>query len=250
MARKKKDGAGGEDPNFWMGTFSDLLNLLLTFFVLLFSMKSMDKGKLDEALGYFRGGGIGPLELGERRSVITPPKVLNELAPVTGDLSPEQIRKLLQQREIKKNVDISEDDRGVVVTLSSGLLFDSGEARVQPEARDVLNEVANLVANTSRQVSIEGHTDDLPLVGGRYRSNWELSLARAVDVLNYLLEDPTLNPARFSVAGYADTRPLAPNDSEENRSKNRRVEIILLGEAAPVDSPDRLGYGLEEGEFP
>lgn len=228
MARKNKGAPEAEDTNFWMGTFSDLLSLLLTFFVLLFAMKSMDSGKLQEALGYFKEGGIGALEMGQPSMTLTPPKVIKMLAPMQRDISIGDLRKAIQQQNKLKKVGISSGERGLTLTLSSHLLFDSGTAELRQEAQAVLDEVSEVIQASKRPVSIEGHTDDVPISSTRYPSNWDLSLSRAVHILMYLLKDGELRPERFSVAGYADTRPLVPNDRAENRVKNRRVELILL----------------------
>ena len=230
MARKNKGAPEAEDTNFWMGTFSDLLSLLLTFFVLLFAMKSMDSGKLQEALGYFKEGGIGALEMGQPSMTLTPPKVIKMLAPMQRDISVsmKDLRKAVEEQNKLEKVGISSGERGITLTLSSHLLFDSGTAELRQEAQAVLDEVSEVIQASKRPVSIEGHTDDVPISSTRYPSNWDLSLSRAVHILMYLLKDGELRPERFSVAGYADTRPLVPNDRAENRVKNRRVELILL----------------------
>jgi chemotaxis protein MotB len=111
--------------------------------------------------------------------------------------------------------------------LQANVLFDSGEARVKPTFSPLLNALANILDAVSNEVLIMGHTDNVPTRSRRYRSNWELSLYRALNVHRYLVETRGLSPERFAVGGYGDLRPQFSNNRREGREKNRRVEIIL-----------------------
>jgi len=123
------------------------------------------------------------------------------------------------------------EDRGLFATsVSDRVLFDLGSADLRPEGRAILDGMSGALAQLPNDISIEGHTDDLPISGGPFPSNWELSTARATTVLRYLVDAHHLPPNRLSAAGYADQRPLVPNDSPEHRSANRRVEVVVLSQ--------------------
>jgi chemotaxis protein MotB len=227
MSRKDKEDPPGPDPNGWMVTFSDLLSLLLTFFVLLFAMKSLDEGKvkLKEALSYFSPGGIGVLETGEKMPMMKPMLEENP-AKNMRFFSPTDLRRLLGMSKLEKDVQVSSDKRGVVLTLPGGILFGPGSSDLRPEAKAVLDEMADILYEVDALIGVEGHTDDLPIAGAGFPSNWELSIGRAGEVVRYLL-GRGLRPDQFSVSGYADTRPIRPNNTPENRALNRRVELVL-----------------------
>ena len=226
MAKKKVE-EDKIDLNGWMNTFSDLLNLLLTFFVLLFAMKSMDSGTLKESLGYFRQGGIGALEFGDKSS-FTPPKFRKRNAPGRKDYSPAALRKILSRSSVAEEINFSTDRRGMVLTLSNAVLFESGRADLSDEGKLTVEEIGEVISLSLKNFRVVGHTDDVPVSTQRFPSNWELSIARAIAVTDHILLESGIRPERFSVAGYADFHPLVPNDSPENRSKNRRVEIVFL----------------------
>ncbi len=137
----------------------------------------------------------------------------------------------------------------MVVQLSSGILFDSGKVDIKPEGRRVLDEVATVLQSIpDRNYQIEGHTDNVPIVASsRYPSNWELSTARATEVVKYLVSKG-LEPERLSAAGFAEFTPVAPNDTPENRAKNRRIEIVVLPNLDEMPSFDTLEKVANEQE--
>jgi chemotaxis protein MotB len=123
---------------------------------------------------------------------------------------------------------VRRDERGVIVSLSDSVLFDSGQADVKQSAMPALAAVTSVIRKIPNSIIIEGHTDSVPIKNSRYSSNWELSTARALSVLSYMLKDSSLSPERFSLAGYAEFRPLAPNETPGGRDKNRRVDIVII----------------------
>lgn len=129
----------------------------------------------------------------------------------------------------EKGVTVGLEERGLVVTFIAEVLFDSGKAKIRPEAYDVLNKVAKVINEkvADRNIAIEGHTDNEPIKYSGWKSNWELSTARATSVLHYLEDNGTL-PKRLQATGYGEYRPVASNETPEGRQKNRRVEIIIL----------------------
>jgi len=263
MKKRNKNESGTEaDTTAWMVTFGDMLMLLLTFFVLLLSMSSMDTKVLKSMFRLFSGAS-GPLEFSHLQSVKSLPPLLQRGA--TGPLEFSDLRalELLKERlnkivttqkgiqitsremleeffvtatginhdkiaeRLKSIMDISEDERGVIITFKASLLFNSGEAEIKPSTLPILDLVARILRTVSNEVLIAGHTDNVPIHSRRYNSNWELSLYRALNVHRYLVETKGLPPRRLSVGGYGDLRPRFPNTTEDGREKNRRVEIIL-----------------------
>ncbi len=225
MGRKKASEPAG-NPNGWMATFADLLSLLVTFFVLLFSMKSLDKGKLEDMLGYFRRGGLGVLLEGSRMPLISAdPMALND--PGAKPISPADIDKLLTREGNKHRVGVSTEDRGLILTISSGIPFDSG-LKLKAESLEALDNVIQIVKKDDYGIQVVGHTDNRELVSSIYETRWDLSIARAGHVARYLIHEGKIAPHRVSVVGFADTKPVQPNDTAKNRARNRRVDLVLM----------------------
>jgi len=128
-----------------------------------------------------------------------------------------------------KGVSLSMEDRGLVITFLDEVLFDSGKAKIKPEASVPLDKVASVITSEASDldIGIEGHTDNVPIKYSGWKSNWELSTARATSVLHYLIEKG-VSPSRLAAIGYGEFRPVSSNDTAEGRSKNRRVEIVIL----------------------
>jgi chemotaxis protein MotB len=147
----------------------------------------------------------------------------------------EETRKMLQKRLQEQiddeNVSLSMDERGLVIVLSDEILFDSGKAEIRKGAYPVLSQVAEVIVNKvpDKNIGISGHTDNVPIRRSSWKSNWELSTARATNVLHYLVEQG-VSPDRLSATGYGEHRPVASNETAAGRAKNRRVEILILPE--------------------
>ncbi len=239
MARKQRQEQAF-NPLGWMFTFSDLVTLLLTFFVMLLSMKQPEITKLKAAFGVFSGGTAGSMSLTERGRMQEVQRLLNSLRqPEAAELlsTQQRLARLLalpgEQDPVlpawlQKGLRFRSEPRGLVITLSNDLLFASGQMVLRPQARLALQRVASLLQNSLAVVSIEGHTDSVrPSGRGAVKDNWQLSLGRAQAVRRFLQEKGQIGPSRLRVAALADSRPVAPNDSPENRARNRRTEIIL-----------------------
>ena len=137
----------------------------------------------------------------------------------------------------EKGISVEMSERGLVVTFLAEVLFDSGKAKVKPAAHDVLDKVANVITDKApdRNIAVEGHTDNEPIKKSGWKSNWELSTARATSVLHYL-ETRGITPNKLQATGYGEYRPVASNDTVEGRQKNRRVEIIILPKMSKAES--------------
>ncbi|MFH2070590.1 MAG: flagellar motor protein MotB [Elusimicrobiota bacterium] len=143
----------------------------------------------------------------------------------------EQVEKMAEyfaEKGFDKFAKVEINAERVRVTLSNPVLFSLGEAVLKPEAKLLLKPISELTKILPSKIIIEGHTDNLPIYGGKYKSNWELSADRAISVVRYMVNEEDVAPERFAVAGYGEFRPVAPNDTEDNRGKNRRIEIVLL----------------------
>ncbi len=154
----------------------------------------------------------------------------------------EELRSSLADELEEGLVVIEKEGQRIKIRIREKGSFDSGSARLDPEFYDVLERISNVLSAKPGQIVVAGHTDNVPINTGRFRSNWELSSARAVTVLHGLLRDQTMDPARVLVQGFADTRPIAPNDTAADRAQNRRVELVLLrgDEQEMVDLEDVL----------
>jgi chemotaxis protein MotB len=226
------------DPNAWMATFADLLMLLLTFFVLLLTMKSMDAGKVREIFVrtygpldfIYQNEYVPPLDEFDHyaKTVITTTETLEEAIDILEGINPIPDKKRAI-RNLRELIDVTESEKGVVITLESDHLFDSGDAEIHPARIEVLDAIAMLFRYATNDILIMGHTDNVPTRGGRFNSNWELSTYRALSVLYFMTDAGGLDPERLAAGGFGDRIPIFPNDTKENRDKNRRVEFILMG---------------------
>lgn len=164
-----------------------------------------------------------------------------------------QTRRLLEEslnQEIKdKQVRLQMLERGLVITVVGDVLFDSGKATIKPEAENILNKVSKVLKENVPQlnVGIEGHTDNEPIMHSGWKSNWELSTARALSVLHYLVDNQGMSPERVSAIGYGEYRPVASNDTKEGRQLNRRVEIVVMPAVSKVkEKPEAQEAVLQE----
>ncbi len=240
MARnKKRSEATDMDPNAWMVTFGDLLMLLLTFFVMLLSMSSMDDLAIKKLFSVLTGA-MGALELVDEKDIrsftsIIQTTALSQSVALLDDGN--KLKSLLSESEdpdvgatIEKlgvNINVYDDSRGTVISFKATMLFDSGKADIKPEMLPILRRLREIIEMTTNDMLIIGHTDNISIHSSKYRSNWELSFFRGLSFLNYFLQGREISPERFSVGGAGDSQPRYPNTTPGNREKNRRVEVIF-----------------------
>ncbi len=235
IEKKEKCEAGAPK---WMTTFSDLMSLLLCFFVLLLSFSEMDVARFKEVAGSLRDAfGVQREEV-----VFQLPKgisvVSTEFPPkFTVDELLERIRAAVKLELIKGEIQIESLKDRVILRFKDDLMFPKGSATLTPQAKAILLKLGEVLALFDGEVVVAGHTDDLPIHNQRFRSNWDLSAARAVSVVEFLLKHKFVLPRQVVAVGYGPSRPLYPNDTPEHRAANRRVEIILLQKKVPL-----LGY--------
>ncbi|KPQ30559.1 MAG: chemotaxis protein MotB [Marinobacter excellens HL-55] len=249
----------------WVVTFADLMSLLMCFFVLLLSFSEIDAqkfkqiaGELSKAFGVQRDVPVLEVPMGtspifDQFSPAPPePTVINEVKQTTTDQQPElqtlkspndvaveaamqeemqekldQVLQVLEPAIADGRINVSQDQRRIVIRVEEKGSFPSGSAQLTWEFEGLLLEMAKVLADIPGRLTVEGHTDDLPIRTERFYSNWDLSAARAAAVANVLLARDHVLPTRLSVTGLADTEPRVSNSSADNRAKNRRVEIII-----------------------
>ena len=177
------------------------------------------------------------------------PEDLRKISSLKSRLEELEDAKQLLERRLKreirdKQVQVDITKRGLVITFMAEVLFDSGKAVLRKKASPILDKMISVINEKvpDRNIAIEGHTDNQPIKHSKWKSNWELSTARATTVLHYL-EDVGMDPRKLQATGYGEYRPIAPNDTKENMQRNRRVEVVIL----PEDI-DRITYGEEAPE--
>lgn len=140
----------------------------------------------------------------------------------------DNIAKQLKETTNDENVQIIKEAGSLTVRMKDGLLFDFASAEIKPESKRTLDEIAKVLTKNQKHIRIEGHSDNLPIKNAKYGSNWELSSVRASKIADYLIVNKKLDKKRFTVAGYADIKPIATNSTSQGRAKNRRVDIIII----------------------
>lgn len=209
---------------FWMTTYSDMVTLLLTFFVLIVSMSEVEVSKFREALSHFNG----------QKSVLRFPAVAPPSKPMEDiedfyearEQSLEQLTGFLRENNLEDKVRVNLTPDGVHVSITDSVMFRSGRANLLPAAETILVKVAEVLTPLARGITVEGHTDDRPIRTTQFPSNWELSGARASSVVRFFLNENTaLMPNKYQTIGYAEFRPEVSNGTPEGRARNRRVEI-------------------------
>ncbi|GAB1264110.1 flagellar motor protein MotB [Aurantivibrio infirmus] len=287
-----------------MGTFADLMSLLMCFFVLLLSFSEMDAlkfkrlaGSMAQAFGVQNKLNVNDIPKGT--SIIAQefspgkpePTPINEIwqkaqdvATVSlevqcaeeydieqGDLDAEagvkarikeQLEELVKETEkdaislantLSKQInegeiEIETHGRKIIIRIREKGSFRSGSAELSENIEDVITEIQRVLIEKPGKIQIQGHTDNIPIATARYRSNWELSSSRAVTVAHELMDDGLINSRRFEVAGFSDTVPLVPNDTEENRIRNRRVEIVIRQDLGDNLDQSDLDVLREDGQ--
>jgi len=231
MARKRPVEEPPAGAPAWMATYGDMVTLLLCFFVLLFSFATLDVQKF-KAIAVSMNGSLGVLDSGMTLSM---EPLVNSFPADSPTEEVEEFKKLyeemseyIKENNLEASITLRLDERGLLVRFLDNVLFDSGKADLTPNARDIINKVAEIIRQNDKNIRIEGHTDNVPINTFRFPSNWELSTTRAVNVVKYLIEVNGINAYRLSASGYSDQHPVADNNTAEGRQKNRRVDMVIL----------------------
>lgn len=257
MSRKREKQEESGSPE-WLTTYSDMVTLLLTFFIMLFAMSTVDGTKFTNVAqslsSSFLSLGTGDSLLNsDGKSILTVDFVnpssekgstknekyiesaeemivdaQRQIYEKEMDIAKERIRQSVEEQGIGDKAQVTEEKDFILVRLESEVLFDSGSAEIRPGSYPVLNQLAEVLKGIDNEILVSGHTDNVPISTSRYKSNWELSTARATNVVRYFTETLRLDPARFTATGNGEYRPVADNSTPEGRQQNRRIEIKIL----------------------
>ena len=239
MRRPKRKGAstastGARDR--WVLSYADFITLLFAFFTTLYAASSVDAARFTTVAS----------GLNQALNRSSEPKTDASLAPVSGNGVLPGERALVEiRRELRdvlnlNELRLTEDRRGLVLSIPEAGAFPAGSSEISATANDLVSRIAKALQRIPNAVRIEGHTDGTPIHTARFASNWELSTARATSVVEYLIERGGIAPARLSAAGYAEFHPVADNQDTATRFRNRRVDIIILNSATQsAEEPQR-----------
>jgi chemotaxis protein MotB len=241
---EKMESAGGMR---WLLTYADMITLLLAFFIILFSISTINKVKL-QRLVHDVGGGFNNID-----AINNPPNGKND-STTKDTLQSMQtaIQNYVTKNSIQKQVQTRIQKEGkkrelVISLLSDKPVYDSGSAELRDETKKVLDQVYLQLKGRSNQVRVEGNTDNVPIANSQFPSNWELSSARATGVARYLVETKGLNPKQISALGYGEYRPRFPNDTDAHRAGNRRVDVVILDTDAATAAQEAAAAADEGG---
>ncbi|MGA3194155.1 MAG: flagellar motor protein MotB [Terriglobales bacterium] len=267
MSRRRKRG-GHVNHDRWLVSYADFITLLFAFFVVLYASSQVDKRKVGrlalaiqvafQEMGVFEASTTHvPINLAEPMPFSTVQAIENvehtgSVARIAshpdgtlgggtenGDLAQLQaeLETLLAAEIKRKEIAMRRDPDGLVISLREAGFFDSGAAQMKSTSQATFDQIANMLLRRQCRLRIEGHTDNVPIHNSQFSSNWELSTARATEVVRLLIVRDGFNPARLSAAGFAEFHPIATNANADGRGMNRRVDIVILGHE-PATGPD------------
>ena len=231
--KKKKPEEENDAPSVpaWMATFADMMMLLMCFFILIMSFSSMELDKFKMAMGSLQGslGVLGVQKKLQPDQSWFSPKTQNhhQLKQKSILDHVEKMRKKIKEADLEEKISIEVEGGEVYIQIKENMLFDSGKAELKPTYLSVLSLLTKTLFNEAKQIRVEGHTDNIPIKTEKFPSNWELSIGRALNVVRYFVNHENIHPAKLVISGFGEHKPIAANDSPENRAKNRRVLLNL-----------------------
>ena len=246
MATQEPSGGAPE----WMITYSDMVTLLLAFFILLYAYSVLDVQRFQQVLTSIQSSFLGGEGILDRQPL---PEEDEGAVPEPGQIEQivityEAVRQYLREEGMDGYIRPRIEERGIVLEIEDRILFDSGRAEIREDARQLLAKVSGILKSVPNQIIVEGHTDNVPIKTARYPSNWELSVDRAVHVVRYFIETQHIAPERFIATGYGEYQPVAPNDTAAGRARNRRVNIVISEVNLLDKGADELGSTGEESK--
>lgn len=211
---EKSKSSIDSDSN-WLITLSDLLSLLLVFFMMFFVMTKNTK-RLEN------------VEQGKTQSLSYPATILPQATDVVRERIKNEVTSEISNLSLINDVSVKAVDKEIIITLKEKVSFSPGEAVILKRSETILDNIASIIERyPTFNIEIEGHTDNIPIKTSLYPSNWELSVGRSTSVLKYFINKHGIDPSRLAIKGNADQHAIVPNDTPENRAQNRRVEIRL-----------------------
>jgi len=257
MSRRKKKHPQHANHERWMVSYADFVTLLFAFFVVMFATANADRGKASAVAAAVRSaldqGNVSNVvralseitgKTSQPKETTAPPdkdqsarkdaRALSELLP-----SMELLEKELKPEIQRGTVELHLEARGLAISFKQAALFQSGSDELLVTAVQTIGRVGSALLKVPNAVRVEGHTDSLPISNFRFRSNWDLSAARAISVLDLLTVKFSVPRSRMSVGGYADVAPVAENDTDAGRARNRRVDVVILSQLGTAAEPSR-----------
>lgn len=253
MARKKKPEPP-ENAERWLLTYSDLITLLMAFFIVMYASSTADKAKMAKVAASIKAGfGVsGKSVIGDESAVNLKEnddlQETSKSAAGSADAAEkaeenklkavkQKVDAYVKQNNMTGSISTALQERGLTIHIVDTMMFDVGDANVKTDAKYRLVSIGNILKTVDNTIRIEGHTDTTPIHNSKYQSNIELSSARADEVWHVLEEQAGVPHKQIMMAGYAENDNIAPNDTEENRAKNRRVDIVVINSKyASIDS--------------
>jgi chemotaxis protein MotB len=261
MPRRKHQAAHANHER-WLVSYADFITLLFAFFVVMFASSQTDRGKAQQvsesvkkalqenqfasAIAGILGGTVD--DKGKGNAMMRGPggaqKAPIESSQKPVELLPSQrfLKEVLESEIRSGKVQVQMQSRGLVVSLQEAAFFSPGDATVSVQSYSTIGNIAKAIAEVPNPVRLEGHTDSIPIHNSRFRSNWELSATRSIAMLELLSSRFEIPREKLAVAGYADTIPVAGNDTEEGRARNRRVDIVILNQAGLSAEPSPQAF--------
>ncbi|MFZ5650988.1 MAG: flagellar motor protein MotB [Bacillota bacterium] len=232
MKRRQPEKKGSHER--WLITYADMITLLLIFFIVMYTLSRIDVKKFQAlSTSLTKAMGAGSLMLNSPGPSVVPglagtENPVHSIETIQLDNIKREMEKYIKDSNLQAKVSVTSEERGVVLSFQGELLFHLGSAELTPQARDIISKVGPMLAAVPNYMRIEGHTDNLPINTVQYPSNWELSAARATNVLKEFINNFGIHPQRMSAVAYGEYRPLVKNDSDAHRQMNRRVNIVIL----------------------
>lgn len=210
-----------DTSDLWIVPYADFMTVIMIFFMLMFAFAYAAKNdsrykKIVTAIQKEMGGKVDDKLLENMIEQEKAEKIVTEMD------------ELVEKENLKNYINVNMDAERIKIVFANPVLFDTGKAELKTESARILHELSNMLKTSDNEIIIEGHTDNIPVSGGKFKSNWELSVARSMEVIRYFIANEGLPPERFVAAGYGEYCPAALNDTPENRARNRRIEINIM----------------------
>lgn len=270
--RRKKHEEGEGASERWLITYSDLITLLMIFFILMYTMSKVDANKyaaVANSLSMVLSGqamsvldtqgpslieGLSGQDVPQNQGEATEQAQLEEVKQLITDFVASKDKEASQgdtagnTTKLSEYIIVYEQERGLVISFKDALLFHSGSDQLTPLAQEIIMEVGKSLASLPNYIRVEGHTDNLPINTSKFASNWELSVMRSATVVHVLTEQAHLDPDRLAIIGYGQHRPLVENVDEKSRAVNRRVDIVILKKKYDYFEPSQMPLQVQDSQ--
>ena len=238
----KKKRAEKENGERWLLTYSDLITLLMIFFIIMYASSNVDTVKykaISQSFNQAMGGGKNVIKMGDnivdttdtqkvKTTLIQPVTAIEQAEQTKLETVKIQLDKYLQDNNLSSSVVTAITERGLEASFLDSALFDSGKADIKPEAVSKIVEIGKIVNQLGNYIRVEGHTDNVPIRNSQFSSNWQLSVIRATNVTELLISTVKIVPEKISAVGYGEFRPKSENNTENGRAQNRGVNIVII----------------------